>query len=254
MEIAITRQVSRSIMRCELTFLARVPIDLERARQQHAQYEAALKDLGVAVLSLPEEPDLPDSVFVEDTALVLDEVAIITRPGAASRRAETELIARVLAPFRELRQIQAPARVDGGDILRIGKRIFVGVTPRSDAHAVEQIQEMLTPFGYEVHTIPVKGCLHLKSAATNVASDAVLLNPAWVDPSVFDGVKILEIDPSEPYAANALRVGDSLMYCAAFPRSRERLARAGMRTVNVEADELAKAEGALTCCSLIFSI
>ena len=254
MEIAITRQVSRSIESCELTFLARVPMDVDRARQQHAQYEAALKDLGLAVLSLPEEPDLPDSVFVEDAALVLDEIAIITRPGAASRRPETKSIAQILAPFRELRHIQAPAHVDGGDILRLGRRIYLGVTQRSDTNAMEQMQEMLTPLGYDVHAVPVQGCLHLKSAVTEVAPDTVLLNAAWVNPNTFDNVKILEVDPSEPYAANALRVGDSLLYCTAFPRTRARIERAGMRTVNVDADELAKAEGALTCCSLIFSL
>ena len=254
MDIAITRQVSRSIVKCELTFLQREPIDVARARQQHAQYEAALKDLGLAVLSLPEEPDLPDSVFVEDTALVLDECAIITRPGAASRRLETTSIAQVLAAFRELRHIQAPARVDGGDILQLGRCIYVGLTQRSDTNAMEQMQEMLAPLGYKVRAIRVSGCLHLKSAATEVARDVLLLNPAWVDQGVFEGVKIIEIDPSEPHAANALRLGDSAMYSAAFPRTRERLAGSGIHTVIVDADELAKAEGALTCCSLVFGI
>src|SRR5512142_2595855 len=116
MLLAITREVSRSIIHCELTHLARTPIDVKRARQQHAQYEAALKQLGVAVLSLPEQPDLPDSVFVEDTALVLDECAVILRPGAESRRPETDAIRQALAPYRDLFQIDAPARVDGGDL------------------------------------------------------------------------------------------------------------------------------------------
>ncbi|MFH1185331.1 MAG: arginine deiminase-related protein [Chloroflexota bacterium] len=254
MQLAVTRQVSTSIVDCELTFLDREPIDVARARKQHSLYEAALRDLGVAVLSLPEEPDLPDSVFVEDTALVLDECAIILRPGAASRRAETESIARILAPFRRLLHIQDPARVDGGDILRVGKRIYVGLTRRSDTNAIEQMQEMLTPLGYDVHPVPVTGCLHLKSAVTEAAQDVLLLNPNWVDRGTFHGVKILEIDPSEPHAANALRIDETAIYCAAFPRTRARLDLAGIRIVVVEADELAKAEGALTCCSLILSV
>ncbi len=252
MEIAITREVSRSIVNCELTHLARVPIDLERARAQHLQYEAALKQLGVAVLALPEEPLLADSVFVEDAALVLDECAVITRPGAESRRPETESIADILSPYRKLFHIEAPARVDGGDILHIGRVIYVGLSSRSDTNAMEQMQDCLHPYGYELKPVVVTGCLHLKTAITQVAEDTVLINPAWVDKHQFEDVKFIEIDPSEPYAANAVLIGGTAIYPAAFPRTRRRLGDAGIRLVTVEADELAKAEGAVTCCSLIF--
>ncbi len=252
MKIAITREVSRSIVNCELTHLSRTPIDVERARSQHAQYEAALKQLGLAVLSLPEQPDLADSVFVEDTALVLDECAVILRPGAESRRPEVESIAEVLAPYRKLYPIQAPARVDGGDILRIGRDIYVGLTSRSDANAIEQMQDTLQPYGYTLHGVPVTGCLHLKSAATLVKPDTLLVNPAWADKSRFEGVKFLEVDPSESYAANAVLIGETILYPANFPKTQKRLEAAGVRMVTVEADELAKAEGAVTCCSLIF--
>jgi dimethylargininase len=254
MEIAITRQVSRSIANCELTYLQRESIDLPRARQQHAEYEAALRDLGVAVLSLPEEAELPDSVFVEDTALVLDEYAIITRPGAASRRPETTSIAQVLGAFRELRHIEAPAQIDGGDILRVGRHIYIGMTQRSNASAMDQIREMLAPIGYKVRGVRVEGCLHLKSAVTQVAEDALLVNPAWVKDVEFEDVKSIEVDPSEPKAANALRHGEAVLYPAAFPNTRDRLFHSGIRTVIIAADELAKAEGGLTCCSLVFSI
>jgi len=252
MQIAITREVSRDIVNCELTNLERTPIDVERARRQHAQYEAALKGLGLAVLSLPEAPELADSVFVEDTALVLDECAVITRPGAASRRPETEVIARSLAPYRKLFHIQAPARIDGGDILQVGKRVYIGISTRSDPNAVEQVQDLLQPFGYEVNALTVTGCLHLKSAVTQVAEDTLLVNPTWVDRVNFKGVKFIEIDPSEPYAANAVLIGHTIIYPTAFPKTRKRLEQAGIPMVTVEADELAKAEGAVTCCSLIF--
>jgi dimethylargininase len=249
--IAVTRQVSRSIAHCELTHLERQPIDFQRARAQHVQYEEALKELGLSVLSLPEEPSLADSVFVEDTALVLDECAIILRPGADSRKPETESIARALSPYRKLFHIQAPARVDGGDILRVGKQVYIGLSTRSDTNAAEQIQDFLEPYGYEVHGIRVTGCLHLKSAVTQVSEDTLLINPAWVDRSNFAGMKFIEIDPSESYAANVLLVGDSILYPRAFPRTRKKLADAGIKIVDVDADELAKAEGALTCCSLL---
>lgn len=254
MQLAITRQVSRSIVQCELTHLARTPINVERARQQHLAYEEALKLLGLAVLSLPEDPDLPDSVFVEDTALVLDECAVILRPGAASRRPETGPIARALAPYRKLFHIEAPARVDGGDILRIGQRIYLGLSSRSDTNAMEQLQEILGSFGYEVRPVKVTGCLHLKSAVTQVARDTLLLNPAWVDGASFPGVQTIDIESSESYAANAVLIGDTIVYPDSFPGTESRLREAGIPILTVPADELAKAEGAVTCCSLILNV
>jgi dimethylargininase len=252
-QIAVTRQVSRSIVNCELTHLARVPINVERARGQHLQYEAALKELGLAVLSLPEEPALADSVFVEDAALVLDECAVILRLGAVSRRPEAESIAQVLAPYRKLLRIQAPARIDGGDVLRVGKRLYVGLSSRSDTNALEQLQNLVGPYGYDVQSVEVSGCLHLKSAITEVSEGTLLVNPAWVDPSRFGPVKFVEIDASEPYAANALRIGETILYPRTFPATENRLRQAGLQMVTVEADELAKAEGAVTCCSLLFT-
>jgi dimethylargininase len=253
MLIAVTREVSRSIIHCELTHLARAPIDVERARAQHHQYEAALKRLGLAVLSLPEEPALADSVFVEDTALVLDECAVILRPGAESRRPEIETIAKVLAPYRKLFHIEAPARVDGGDILRVDKQIYVGLSTRSDTNAVEQLQGFLLPYGYEVRAVTVIGCLHLKSAVTPIAENTLLINPAWVDKDNFRGMNFIEVDPSEPYAANAILIGKTIIYPASFPKTQKKLEAAGIRMLTVDADELAKAEGAVTCCSLIFN-
>lgn len=254
MKLAITRQVSRSIADCELTYLARETIDLPRARAQHSAYEAALRDLGLAVLSLPEEPSLPDAVFVEDTALVLDECAIILRPGANSRRPETKSVAQVLGRFRSLRRIQPPAQVDGGDVLCLDRRVYVGLSQRSNSHAAAQLHDLLAPLGYTVHAIPVAGCLHLKSAATQIGPDSVLINPAWIDPDCFHGVRSIAIDPSEPRAANSLLVGETVLFGADFPRTRRLLDRAGIPTKELRVDELAKAEGALTCCSLIFSL
>lgn len=252
MLIAITRAVSRSIQNCELTHLERQPIDLEVARRQHRAYEDALRSLGVHVISLPEEPDLPDSVFVEDTAIVLDECAVLTRPGADSRKPEVESIAHALAPYRTLYRITAPATLDGGDVLTVGKRIFVGLTSRSNSEAVKQLQAILAPFGYSVTGVPVQGCLHLKSAVTQAAEGVLLINPAWVDKAAFSGLEFIEVDPREPYAANILRIGHQTIYQPTFPRTLARLESAGIHPVLVDASELGKAEGALTCCSLVF--
>jgi dimethylargininase len=249
--IAFTREVSPSIVRCELTHLARTPIDLERAREQHRAYEAALASLGCIIRRLPETPDLPDAVFVQDAALVFDEVAVIARPGAASRRAETATVAAALAPFRRLRFIEPPGTLDGGDVVVLGRSVFVGQTARTNADAARQLADILTPFGYTVRPVTPTGCLHLQTAVTPVAERVILVNRAWVDPGVFGDVEVIDVDPAEPFAANALRVGEALIYPDAFPRTRDRLEARGLRVVPVDVSELAKAEAGVTCCCLL---
>lgn len=252
MFIAITRQVSPAINQCELTNLERIPIDVERARLQHHAYEEALGNLGVEIHSLPEEPALPDSVFVEDAAVVLDECAVLTRPGATSRQPEVESVARALAPFRSFHAIKAPGTLDGGDVLVTGRTIFVGLSSRSNQAAIDQMTVFLKPYGYTVKGIQVTGCLHLKSAVTEVRVDMLLVNPAWADRADFPSMNFIEVAPSEQYAANALRVGENVLYQPVYPRTRERLEAQGIHPVLVDESELGKAEGALTCCSLIF--
>ena len=252
MLVAITREVSPSIARCELTHLARVPIDLARAREQHAAYAALLARLGCEVRTIPAEPDLPDAVFVEDAALVLDELAVLTRPGMPSRRPEVPSVAEALRPYRELVRIEAPGTLDGGDVLVVGRDVFVGLSSRSDADGMEQLHALLTPHGYAVRGVELGGCLHLKSAATVVGPDTLLVNPEWTDASTFGGRELVAVDPDEPFAANALLIGDSVVYATAFPRTRRRLEARGIAVAPVDASELAKAEGGVTCCSLVF--
>jgi len=253
MKIAITRQVSPAINQCELTHIAREPIDYERACVQHRQYEDALQSLGMDVISLNVESDLPDSVFVEDVALVLDECAIMLNPGAPSRRPEVASVEKALAAYREIFHIQPPGTVDGGDILRVGKMVYVGLSSRSTEDAIAQIKTILEPRSYEVRGVRVTGCLHLKSAVTQVSENTLLINPEWVSRDNFPGMDFIEVDPSEPYAANAVLVDDSIIYPSSFPKTQAKLQEAGIRMIIVDADELAKAEGAVTCCSLIFT-
>lgn len=252
MRVAVTRAVSPNIGRCELTHLARQPIDVDKARAQHARYEECLATLGCQVQRLPVEPGLPDSVFVEDTALVLDELAIITRPGAASRRPETEAVARALRPYRQLAHIAAPATLDGGDVLQVGRQVFVGLSPRTNPAGVAQLQTLLEPLGYIVKGVPVTGCLHLKSAATLVATDTLLIHRAWVEAAAFGPLELIDVDPVEPFGGNALLVGETVVYPAAYPGTRRRLEERGIPVQVVDVSELAKAEGGVTCCSLIF--
>lgn len=251
MALAITREISPRFNECEITHIDRSPINLDIARAQHQGYTRALKDAGCEVLELPAEEDLPDSVFVEDTAFILPEVAVITRPGADSRRPETESISRALQPFCELRFIQEPGTVDGGDVLVLGKDIFVGMSTRTNRAAVDQMNTLLGEFGYCAHSVELRDCLHLKSAVTRVDAGTLLINRNWVDANHFAKFDLIDVDPSEPFAANCLPVNGEIIFPAAFPKTRAKLEERGYKVRTVQLDELAKAEGAVTCCSLI---
>ena len=251
--IAVTRKISSAMARCELTHLRRTPIDVARAREQHHAYEQTLGRLGWRIESLAEEPELADSVFVEDTAIVLDEVAVITRPGAASRRPETASIAAVLGNYRDLVHIESPGTLDGGDVLRVGRSVYVGASSRSNASGIEQLGALLLPFGYRVLPVTVGGCLHLKSAVTQVAADALLINSRHVERKNFPGVRFIEVDEAEPAGANALLLGADVIYSSSHIRTADVLRRHGIRVHTVEMTETEKAEGAVTCCSLLLS-
>ena len=252
--IALVRDVSPSLERCELSFQQRVTIDLEKAREQHARYTGSLEKLGCRVEKLPTLPENPDAVFVEDTAVVLDEVAVITRPGAESRRAEVDSSAAALARYRKLAYIEAPGTLDGGDVLTVGRTLYVGLSARSSKDGVQQLRDHLKPFGYRVEGVELHGCLHLKTAVTQVAEKTLLINPQWVHSSGFKDMDFIEVDRSEPPAANAVRVGDALIYPISFPRTRERLEQRGLNLHAVDMSETEKAEGGVTCCSLIFTV
>jgi dimethylargininase len=238
---------------CELTHLERLPIEVALAEKQHEEYVDALRRLGLEIQWAPELPQHPDAVFVEDCAVVLPELAIITRPGAESRREEAHSMAEVLEQFREqLYYIEPPGTLDGGDVLRVGQQLWVGLSGRTNAEAVLQMQAILKPFGYSVEAVRMGvGCLHLKSAVTQVADGLLLLNPDWVHPDYFPGFDLVLTDPDEPAAANALLVGDTVIYSANFPLTALALAKEGVELLLVDNSEVVKAEGGVTCCSVL---
>jgi len=250
--IAITRDVSPSIVNCELTHLAREPIDVGRARTQHADYERALEQLGCEVRRLPATDDMPDSVFIEDVAVVFDEIAVITHPGAVSRRPEITEVFRVLSHHRPIVQIGAPGTLDGGDVLVAGRSVFVGRSGRSNDAGIGQLRGAIASYGYTVLATSVLGCLHLKSAITALDDRTLLANRRWIHEKDFSGFEVVEVDPAEPMAANIVRVGNGHLYAAGFPRTLERVEKRGYAVTSVDVSEIAKAEGAVTCCSLIF--
>jgi dimethylargininase len=253
MRIAVTRPVPESLARCELTHLSRVPIDVTVAASEHRQYEEALRMLGCTVCQVPAADDLPDSVFVEDVAVVLDEVAIITRPGAESRRRERDAVAAVLSEHRPLQSIGAPGTLDGGDVLRLGRTLYVGLSTRTNEDGAGQLGRHVRRLGYSVVCVQTTACLHLKSAVTAVDVDCVLCNPDWIDTRVFApaNVDVIAVDPEEPHAANVLRLGETIVCAASHERTAARLRARGYKVCAVDVSELAKAEAGVTCCSLI---
>lgn len=252
MAIAITREVSESLQDCQLTYLPRSSINLSRAREEHHQYENCLVRLGCEIHRLPEEPDLPDAVFIEDTALVIGELAVITRPGASSRRAETPSVAKKLENYRDLRYINPPGTLEGGDLLLIGRVLYAGISNRSNLAGIEQLQSYLSPHGYSIRPIKIRDCLHLKSAVSQVAERVLLINPNWVEASAFGDFELVEVDPSEPFGANALLINHHVLYPLGYQKTLHRLEKRGIEVEGVDITELAKAEGGVTCCSLIF--
>jgi dimethylargininase len=249
---AITRSVSPSINDCELSFISRQPIDLAIAREQHHAYEQLLARFGARVISLPAEPELPDSMFVEDPALVLDELAVIFPLGTETRRREAATIAAALSPFRKLAHVKLPGMIEGGDILRLGKKLFVGLTERSNREGISQLSQIVAPYGYQVVGVRVTGCLHLKSAVTSLGDNTLLANRSWFESSFIDGYEWLDVDPAESHAGNALALASTVIFPASFERTRARIESHGFHVTPLDISELQKAESGLTCSSLLF--
>ena len=251
--VAVTRELTAAIGNCELTFLHRSAIDFAQAQQQHRDYQSALSSLGCEVVVVPAPPGLADSVFIEDTALVLDDIAVMLRPGVASRQPEVAGVAEVLQQYKPLKAIEPPGTIDGGDLLRVGNRIFAGLSTRSNQSGIQQLRDIVSDFGMTVETVETTKCLHLKSAVSEVAPGTLLINTDWISSSAFKDFELIPADKEETHAANALRIGKNLIYPSSFPRTMDALVNRGIDVIPVDLTELQKAEGAVTCCSLIFS-
>jgi dimethylargininase len=251
---ALTRKVSSALANCELSFIARQPIDMEKARAQHHAYEQLLGELGARVISLPEEPELPDSMFVEDPAIVLDEVAVICRLGTETRRKEAVSLAAAIEKYRTLAYVKLPGTLEGGDVLRFGKRIFVGLTKRTNAEGIRQLAVIVEKYGYDVTVIPVTGCLHLKSAATYLGRNTLLANRAWFDAKRLEAYQWIDVDPGEAHAANALTISDVVIFPASFRKTKAKIEAGGFHVRTLDISELQKAESGLTCSSLLFEV
>ncbi len=251
MPTAIIQRPSPRLTDGELTFLPKRGIDFEKALAQHRSYGEMLQRCGAAVIVQEANPHLPDSVFVEDTAVVLDELAVMTPMGVASRQAETEIVAAALRAYRPLVRIAPPARIEGGDVLRIGRVLYVGRSTRTDSGGIAALEGIVRPHGYTVRAVAVSGCLHLKTGCTALDEETVLINPDWIDPAPFASLRRICVPPEEPFGANILRIGGTLCMHTGFERTQTLIARQGYRVDLTDISEFIKAEAGLTCMSLL---
>ncbi|MEE8468445.1 MAG: arginine deiminase-related protein [Planctomycetota bacterium] len=249
---ALVRRPGADLSACELTHLEREPVDALRAAQQHAAYVTALRELGVQVTELEPLDGHPDALFVEDCALVLDEIAVLCRPGVASRRGEVASLEPHLALHRELVHIEEPGTLEGGDLVVIEGVVHVGWSGRTNHAGLKMLAHLLLEHGYLVKAAEVHGCLHLKSALSHLGDGRVLANRHWANLERVRASEVLEVDPSEPFGANVLKVGEILLCSASYPRTNQRLSAAGYELRVLELDELHKMEAAVTCPSLVF--
>ena len=250
---AITRAVGPRIGDCQLTYLERQSINAEKAMREQREYEKCLEEIGVRVISLPSEPSLPDAVFVEDTAVIVDEVAVIAAMGAATRRQEVVSMADVLSRYRPLEFINHNGTLEGGDVVQVGRRLYVGISTRTNYDGVVQLREILQRYDYEVIDVEVPGCLHLTTGCTYIGRNTLLVNKSWVNTARLADCEIIDTDPMEPWAANALLAGDTVVVSTSHPKTKGKLMARGFIVKSVDIAELEKAEAGLTCMSLLFN-
>lgn len=253
---AVTHLPSPALQDCELTFLESERIDLAKAALQHRHYCEMLEQAGVRVIVLEENRDLPDSVFVEDPIIVFKEVAVLTSMGVESRRKERATLAEYFKSYRPVEEICLPAQIEGGDVLTIGKRVFVGDSPRTNSAGIKALEAIISPYGYSVTPVKVTGCLHLKTGCTALDESTIILNPDWVDGTAFARFKCIPTLAEEPFGANVLRLagsgGSRLCMNAAFPKTIDLVRSLGYEVMTTDISEFVKAEAGLTCMSVPF--
>ena len=250
--LAITHVPSPNMQRGERTFVDELVVDYELSLRQHAEYRAALQRCGAEVIVLDVNRTMPDCVFVEDTAIVLRELAVMMSPGAESRRGEPAGIEPSLRQFREVRRVKRPATIDGGDVVVAGRSIYVGESPRTNSEGIAALRETLAPFGYSVTGVPVRQCLHLKTACSALPDGRFLVNAEWIDASPLPAERLVSVPADEPWAGDVLMIGNQIILAEAFPQTADLLSGLGFETIPVAVSEFAKVEGGVTCLSLVF--
>lgn len=250
--IALTHVPSKAMDRCALTFMDRTPIDLDMADRQHRGYCELLEQCGAVVRTLDCNRLMPDCVFVEDTAIVFDEIAVVASLAEPSRQREPDCIERELGQYREVARIRPPATIEGGDVLIMDRTVLVGVSNRTNAAGIEALSDIVRHYGYRVVPVPVHGCLHLKTACCALDATRLVVNPAWLNTQPLKGFGLTQVPADEPWGANFVVIGGRVCLPTRYARTADEIRRLGFETYGCELSEFAKAEGGATCLSVIF--
>ena len=250
--LALTHTPSAQIDDGQRTHVSRVPIDQRRAARQHEEYCRMLRRCGAEVHTLTVNRELPDSVFIEDTAIVLDKVAVIASMGTEARRPELPGIAKELNKYRTLERIEPPAHIEGGDVLRVGRKLLVGVSARTNTAGVNALEAIVRRHGYTVMPLSLTDCLHLKTACTALPDGHLLVNPAWINVHSLRDFPVIPIPEGEPWAANILSIGSRVCLAAAHVQTAALMRKHGFAVESIDLSEFAKAEGGITCMSILF--
>lgn len=246
----LTHRPSANIQQCELTYLESEPIDFDKALLQHRHYCQMLSRCGAKVKVLKDNPDLADNVFVEDPIMVFDEVAVVASMGVSSRQAEIPTLKSYFMPLRPIYMIEPPAKIEGGDVLVIGRKVYVGQSSRTNRQGYEQLRNILTPFNYEVIAVPVFGCLHLKTGCCALDETTLLVNSSWLDTDVFHGLQKIDVPKSEPFGSNIIAIGHTICMNDQNVKTVQLVKDAGFHVETVDISEFTKAEAGLTCLSI----
>jgi dimethylargininase len=249
---AIARKPGPNFAQGLTTAINEEPPRYEILVNQHEGYIAALQSIGLEVILLDALSDHPDAYFVEDTAVIAANVAVITNPGADTRKGEEKTIAPVLAKYRKTENIQAPGTVDGGDVLQVGKHFFVGVSERTNPEGADQLGRILEGHGYTWTTVAVGAGLHFKSSVNFVGKNTLLVTEDFAGREQLKGYDTIVVDRSESYAANTLLINDHLLIPRGYPGTRKKLEALGFKIIELDTSEVRKMDGGLTCLSLRF--
>ncbi|MFH0760851.1 MAG: arginine deiminase family protein [Bacteroidota bacterium] len=249
---AIVRDVPNSFQKCVTTFHNKRKINVALAKQQHQQYCETLSSLGLKLIRIEADDTLPDCCFTEDTVIVFDVFAVITIPGAPSRIPETIEIEKTLSRLKTIVHITKPGTIEGGDVLRIGKKIFIGNSGRTNEEGIRQVASVIKHKGYQVIPVKIRNALHLKSVCTYLGNGCIILAEGYLDEKIFSEYDKIIVPKGEEYCANCLVVNGSVLIPKGFPKTKKIIENNGFPIIEIEMSEIEKAEGALTCLSVIF--
>jgi dimethylargininase len=249
---AIVRDVPESFRESVSVLNTSHDIDLEIAKMQHLKYCNTLSKLGINIIRLDTDDSLPDCCFTEDIIAIADDIAIITNPGIQSRVAETKALEKTLSVFKDVFRITSPGTIEGGDVLKIEKTIYIGISSRTNMEGIRQFTSILEPRGYWIKPVEIRNTLHLKSVCTYLGNRRIILAEGYFDINVFSGFEKIIVPREEEYCANCLFVNNRVLIPKGFPKTKALIEAKGLIVSELEMSEFRKADGAVTCLSVIF--